>query len=283
MAELADRLRQWTIGRRGGFVAFVLYLCAAVVVTWGAWRDPTSGWAGGCCDQEQAIWYLGWTPHALTHGLDPFFTTQIGSPAGVNVMWSPSMPLLGILGWLPATIGGPIFAFNVLMVTGIALSGLAAWLAIRRWSGDGLGPIVGGAVYAFSPYVVSHAALHLNLATAWVPPLLLVGIDDLLVTRRRPPWQSGVALGILGVAQLLISEEVFATSVVAAAVLVGVLAVTCRDRPVRHSPSPGSSRRARPPCRLSCCSPAGRWPRSSSDRNGSAGRCKIPRPSRQTC
>ena len=215
-------------------MAFVLCLCAAVVVTWGAWRDPTSGWAGGCCDQEQAIWYLGWTPHALTHGLDPFFTTQIGSPAGVNVMWSPSMPLLGILGWLPATIGGPIFAFNVLMVTGIALSGLAAWLAIRRWSGDGLGPIVGGAVYAVSPYVVSHAALHLNLTTVWVPPLLLVGIDEILVTRRRPPWQPGVALGILGAGQLLISEEVFATSVVAAAVLVGVLAVTCGDRPVRH-------------------------------------------------
>ena len=203
---------------------FALYLLAAVVVTLGAWRGPTSGWAGSCCDQEQAIWYLGWTPHALARGLDPFFTTQIGSPAGVNVMWSPSMPLLGILGWLPAKIGGPIFGFNVLVVVGIALSGLAAWLAIRRWSGDGFGPIIGGAVYAFSPYVVSHAALHLNLATAWVPPLLLIAIDEILVTRRRPPWQAGMALGILGAAQLLISEEVLATSVVAAGVLVGVMA-----------------------------------------------------------
>jgi hypothetical protein len=189
------RLQRWSTGRRGGFAVFALYLLGAVVVTLGAWRGPTSGWAGSCCDQEQAIWYLGWTPHALAHGLDPFFTTQIGSPAGVNVMWSPSMPLLGILGWLPAKLGGPIFGFNVLVVVGIALSGLAAWLAIRRWSGDGLGPIIGGAVYAFSPYVVSHAALHLNLATAWVPPLLLIAIDEILVTRRRPPWQAGVALG----------------------------------------------------------------------------------------
>jgi hypothetical protein len=213
---------------------FALYLFGAVVVTLGAWRGPTSGWAGSCCDQEQAIWYLGWTPHALAHGLDPFFTTQIGAPAGVNVMWSPSMPLLGILGWLPAKLGGPIFGFNVLVVVGIALSGLAAWLAIRRWSGDGLGPIIGGAVYAFSPYVVSHAALHLNLATAWVPPLLLIAIDEILVTRRRPPWQAGVALGILGAAQVLISEEVLATSVVAAGVLVGVMAVTLRDGQARH-------------------------------------------------
>jgi hypothetical protein len=226
--ESEHRLKRWTSGRRGGFAVFVLYLFAAVVVTLGAWRGPTSGWAGRCCDQEQAIWYLGWTPHALAHGLDPFFTTQIGSPAGVNVMWSPSMPLLGILGWLPAKLGGPIFGFNVLVVVGIAISGLAAWLAIRRWTGDGLGPIIGGAVYAFSPYVVSHAALHLNLATAWVPPLLLI------VTRRRPPWQPGVALGTLGAAQLLISEEVLATSVVAAAILAAVMALARRDGQVRH-------------------------------------------------
>jgi hypothetical protein len=232
--EVEHKLWRWTSGRRGEFAVFVLYLLAAVVVTLGAWRGPASGWAGSCCDQEQAIWYLGWTPHALAHGLDPFFTTQIGSPAGVNVMWNPSMPLLGILGWLPAKIGGPIFGFNVLVVVGIALSGLAAWLAIRRWSGDGFGPIIGGAVYAFSPYVISHAALHLNLATVWIPPLLLIAIDEILVTRRRPPWQAGVALGILGAAQLLISEEVLATSFLAAGVLVGVMAVARRDGQVRH-------------------------------------------------
>ncbi len=67
-------VRRWT----AGLTVFVCYLVGAVVLTIGAWSDPTSGWAGGCCDQEQTIWYLGWAPHALTHGLNPFFTTQIG-------------------------------------------------------------------------------------------------------------------------------------------------------------------------------------------------------------
>ncbi len=214
---------------RSGLTVLLCYLLGAVVLTIGAWSDPTSGWAGGCCDQEQTIWYLGWTPHALAHGLNPFFTTQIGAPAGVNLMWNTPMTLLGLIGWLPAEIGGPVFGFNVLMVGGIAVSGFTAWLATRRWTGDGLGPAVGGAVYAFSPFVASHAALHLNLATAWVPPLFLIVIDELLVTRRRPPWQAGVALGTLSAAQLLISAEMLATSVVAAAVLVCVMAVARRD------------------------------------------------------
>jgi hypothetical protein len=153
-------------------------------------------------------------------------------------MWSPSMPLLGLIGWLPAKLGGPIFGFNVLVVLGITLSGLTAWFAIRRWTGDGVGPVVGGAVYAFSPYVVSHAALHLNLATAWVPPLFLLVVDEILLTRRRPAWQSGVALGVLGVAQLLISEELLATSVIAGLVLVGVLAVVRRGGQIRARLAP---------------------------------------------
>lgn len=222
-------VRRWSSGRRGAVTAFLVYLLGAVGLTIGAWSDPTSGWAGNCCDQEQTIWYLGWTPHALANGLNPFFTTQIGAPDGVNLMWNTPMPLLGLLGWLPAKLGGPIFGFNVLMVVGVALGGFTAWLAIRRWTGDGLGPMVGGAVYAFSPYVASHAALHLNLATAWVPPLFLVIIDELFVTRRRPPWQAGVALGVLSAAQLLINEETLATSVVATAVLVCVMALARRD------------------------------------------------------
>ena len=227
--ERLARLRRWASGRRGGLTAFLVYLLGAVVLTMGAWSDPTSGWAGSCCDQEQSMWFLGWTPHALANGLDPFFTTQIGAPDGVNLMWNTPMPLLGLLGWLPAKIGGPIFGFNVLMVVGVALSGFTAWLAIRRWTGDGLHSMVGGAVYAFSPFIASHAALHLNLATAWVPPLFLVVLDELLVTRRRPPWQAGVALGVLSTAQLLISEEILATSVVAAGVLVCVMGFARRD------------------------------------------------------
>jgi hypothetical protein len=229
------RLAQCTSGRRGALTALFLYLAGAVLVTAGAWSDPTSGWAGSCCDQEQAIWYLGWTPHALLHGVNPFFTTQIGAPAGVNVMWGTPMPLLGIISWFPARVGGPIFAFNVLLVLGVALSGCTAWLAIRRWTGVGPGPLVGGAVYAFSPYIASHEALHLNLATAWVPPLLVIVIDDVLVARRRPPWQAGVALGLLCVAQLLISEETLATGMIAVTVLVCVMAVAGGDEAHRRA------------------------------------------------
>jgi hypothetical protein len=212
-------------GRTAAALAFAAYLVGALLLTAAAWRSPATQWAGICCDQAQQLWYLGWTPYALSHGLDPFFTTMINAPAGVNIMWNTGMPALGLVAWLPALIGGPIFAYNVMLVAGIALSGWTAYLALRRHAGDGLGSMIGGAVYAFSPYVASHAALHLNLTTAWVPPLFLLVLDELLVRRRRPAWQLGIALGLLSVLQLLISEEILATSVLASGVLVAVLIV----------------------------------------------------------
>ena len=202
------------------------YLAGAVLLSWSVWSAPTTTWAGRCCDPEQFMWFLGWTPYALSHGLDPFYTTSIGAPAGVNLMWNAAMPILGVAAWLPTRIGGPILAYNVLLVAGIALSGWTAYLALRRYAGPGLGSFVGGAVYAFSPYLASHAQIHLNLATAWVPPLFLIVLDELLVRRRRPAWLLGIALGLLSVLQLLISEELLATSVIAAAVLAVVMAAS---------------------------------------------------------
>jgi hypothetical protein len=216
-------------GIRVAVAALLAYVVAALVLTLGAWATPATAWAGICCDPEQTMWFLGWTPYALTHGLDPFFTTTIGAPAGVNLMWNADVPLLGLLGWLPAQLGGPIFAYNVLLVAAVALSGWTAFLVLRRIIGEVPGAFIGGAVFAFSPYLASHAALHLNLATAWVLPLFLLVLHELLVRRRRSPWILGIALGLLSVIQLLVAEEILATSVVAAAVLVVVMAISRRD------------------------------------------------------
>jgi hypothetical protein len=211
---------------RLAIAALLAYVVGALLLAVAIWGDPITSWAGRCCDPEQEAWFLGWTPYALSHGLDPFFTTTIGAPAGVNLMWNSTMPALGLVSWLPARLGGPIFAYNVMLVAAIALSGWTAYLALRRYVGPGLGAFVGGAVYAFSPYVASHAQIHLNLTNAWIPPLFLIVLDELLVRRRRPAWLLGVALGLLSVLQLLVSEEILATSVIAAAVLVLVLAAS---------------------------------------------------------
>jgi hypothetical protein len=213
------------------FAALLLYLGCALLLTADAWREPSARWIGGCCDPQQSIWFLQWLPFAVRNGADPLFTTMLNAPDGVNLMWNSAMTPLAALAAAPTLVGGPVFAYDVMIVAAIALDGWLAWLVLRRYAPGPVGPLVGGLVYAFSPYVASHAAHHLNLTTAWAPPLFLLVLDELLVRRRLPPWMLGVALGLISAVQLLASEELLATSVIAAGVLVLVLAA-CRPHDV---------------------------------------------------
>jgi hypothetical protein len=220
--------------RRDGPVALgalLLYLTCALILTADAWTSPSTHWIGGCCDPQQSIWFLQWLPFAVRNGVDPLFTTMLNAPDGVNLMWNSAMTPLALLAVVPTVLGGPVFAYDVMIVIALALDGWLAWLVLRRYAAGTVGPLVGGLVYAFSPYLVSHAAHHLNLTAAWAPPLFLLVLDELLIRRRRSPWLLGIALGVISAIQLLASEEMLATSVVAAGAMVLVLAA-CRPRAI---------------------------------------------------
>ena len=214
---------------RPGLAALLLYLIAALLLTWDAWASPTTQWIGSCCDPEQTFWFLGWIPYAIRHGVDPFVTTQLNAPDAVNLMWNTSIPLWSLLAAPITILAGPILAYNVLLLGAIVASAAAGRLAVGRFVGGTVAPLVGGAVYGFSPYVVSHAILHLDLAMAWLPPLVLVVVHDLLAGRRSP-LRSGLLLGLLAVAELLTTEELVLTTAVAAAITLAVLAVQRRSQ-----------------------------------------------------
>ena len=210
--------------------ALIVYVMLAYIFTASTWNDPSNRWIGGCCDQEQSMWFLAWMPTALELGQNPLLTDRLNAPDGANLMWNTSQPLIA-LAMAPLTRSlGPIFAYNVVVLAAIALSGLACFAALRRYTRSALGPLVGGALYALSPFMASHTALHLSLITAWAPPVFLMILDELLVRRRYRPELLGAALGLVGAVQLLTFEEVLATSAVAGALLAVVLALVVRER-----------------------------------------------------
>jgi hypothetical protein len=203
---------------------FGLYFALGLLLTSEAWTSQGTRWIGSCCDPQQTMWFLRWLPYAISHGTDPFVTQQINAPVGVNLMWNASIPFLSLVMAPVSLTAGPIIAYNVAIVLSIAFSAWCCFFALRRWTSGVVAPIVGGAIYGFSPYVISHAVLHLNLTAAWAPPLFLILLDEILVRRGRWPIVLGVGLGLLSACQLLVAEEVLATSVVTAGVFVAILA-----------------------------------------------------------
>ncbi len=219
---------------RGGLVLLCYLVCSFVVFHIG-WRAPGSPVIGACCDQPSTINLLGWTAFAISHGRDPLVTHALNAPQGINMMWQPNgMPLLGIVATPFELLLGPIVTYNLLVTLALPLSGLAAYAALRRWVGGTAGPFVGGFLYGFSPFMFTHALGHLNIFFVPLPPLVLLAVTDLLSGRRRSWWASGLAVGVLGAAQLLVGQEIFAGTVIAAFLVVAVMAASHRDAMARR-------------------------------------------------
>lgn len=73
------------------------YLLLSGVAFWPSLpRDPSRLYGSGP-DPVQALWFLSWEAHALSHGINPFFSGAMLVPTGVNLAQSTSIPLLGFL------------------------------------------------------------------------------------------------------------------------------------------------------------------------------------------
>ena len=194
--------------------ALVIYTGLAVALFSGAWVAPTTSSLGLSGDAQQIIWFLGWPSFALAHGQNPLFTNYIDYPAGVNLMWN-TTALVPALALAPiGHLAGFVLAYNVLMTAGVALSAWTAFLLIRRFASSSVAAGVGGLLYGFSPFMTAHSLGHSQLTVAFMPPVLLIVLDEIVRVQHRRPLVSGLLLGVAAAAQLLIGEELLAMAAV---------------------------------------------------------------------
>jgi len=209
-----------------GASAALLYLLLACLVYWPvAPFDNSHIVSCACSDPAQETWFLAWTSFAVTHGLNPFFTTYLHAPAGANLGVTATTPFLGLIG-LPVTLAiGPVATFNLLLRLALAASGTSMFLVLRRYVRWPVAAFAGGLLFAFSPFMIGHGYRHLLLTFLPILPLLLALVDDWLITCRRSALRSGLLIGLACAVEYLISGEVLLMSATLGAVLLIVLAV----------------------------------------------------------
>ncbi len=212
-------------GRRALLFAGLAYLGLSVFIWSNVWTShPTSVTTCGCGDPSQFIWFIEWPAYAISHGLDPTFSTALHYPVGVNMLAFVSVFAIGVP-LAPITwVFGPVASLNVAVTLAPVLSALAMFVLLRRWVTWMPAAFFGGLFYGFSPFVVvSLTNSDLNLGMLVVPPLFLACLDELLVRQRRRPVVIGVALGLLVTVQFFIATEVLAITVIMGAVGVAIL------------------------------------------------------------
>jgi len=208
--------------RRGAWwavAALFVYSCLAMGMFWTSWADPTKRSIGLAGDPQQIMWFLSWPIFAVTHGHNPLFTNYIDYPGGVNLMWNTAALLPGVVLGPLTHLAGFVLTWNVLMTAAIALSSWTAYLLILRFVPNRLAAGVGGALYGFSPYMTAHSLGHPHATLAFMPPVILLLLDEIVRVQRRSALLPGALLGVAGAAQLLIGEEMLATAALFVALL----------------------------------------------------------------
>jgi hypothetical protein len=194
------------------------------MVWWNVWSShPTSTTLCGCGDSSLLTWFIAWPAYAMAHGLDPFYSTAMFHPSGVNLLSNTGVLAIGVP-LAPITwVFGPVASFNVALTLIPVLSALAMFVLVRRWVRWQPAAFVAGLVYGFSPFIFTGLVAGWMTTLLVIPPLIVACLDELLFRQRARPVLVGVVLGVLVTIQFFIGTEVL--TITAIGVAVGLVVV----------------------------------------------------------
>ena len=222
------RPRPW----RAHLLVAVLALALAVYVTYGLWLDPRGHViAQNVGDQAFFEWALSYGVYLISHGGNPFFTTLMNAPLGVNLAANTSITVDAFL-FAPLTrLAGPQVSFLAVLTLNLAGSAFAWYLFFARWVvRHRLSAALAGLFCGFAPGFVAHANGHLNWTSGWIAPLVLWRLFKLREDGRLRWLRNGIGLGVaLAVGFSIAAEGLFFTAL-AGAVFVIVWALSGENR-----------------------------------------------------
>jgi hypothetical protein len=160
-----------------GLFALVIYLAAFTAASGHALADdlgvPKLGqqWV----DPNTYIWFVRWWPYAVSHGMNPLYTHEVGVPAGYNLAaWASSTPSVALFIWPVTAALGPIASFNLTLLLAPPTAAWSAFVVTRRLTGRFWAALLSGAVFGFNLCELAHDDSGLlNLTVTLLIPLMV--------------------------------------------------------------------------------------------------------------
>ncbi len=196
----------------GMWATFLFYLIVSYLLfAFSMGLNLTTSYIGKSThDQIQFIWTLYWWPYAISHHINPFFSTFIWHPYGTDLSLAPaSVPGASFIA-LPITlIFGSVASYNLLIIVGNALSAFFTFLITTYLTKSLKAGVIAGLLFGFSTYQFVQV-IHLHVELTFLIPL----IGYLCVVFWEKKIQSIAFILLVGLCltfQYLFAIEVFVT------------------------------------------------------------------------
>jgi len=228
--QVADRREQAVGGRFGAgrlraaaarpwareLAVLAAFLAAGVAATW-----PLPSYITGRLpltrDAAIYVWDLWWVGHQVIHLHNPWSTTYMAAPVGLQLAYHTLVPLLGVV-MLPVTLAfGPSAAYNLLLIVLPGLSCYAMYRVARLWLPTRVGAIAAGAFFGLSGMLTFQDWYHINIAYGAL--FLPVTLEAAVRLRRNPAIGQAVILGAVLAGCLLVNQESAVMALILAALV----------------------------------------------------------------
>jgi hypothetical protein len=176
--------------------------------------------------------------HAITHFENPFYSSYVFAPHGLNLLANPCSVGLALISFPLTLLVGPLATFNLQVLCMPVASAMAMYVAVRPLVAHWRGRLVAGLLWGFNPLIL--CAMNwgwTNVGYLIAPPLVAAYLYDTFVAHQRTPLQNGRRLAIVAGVQLTLFSELVASMfiVVLAVVAVGTTMQFWRHRSVRDT------------------------------------------------
>jgi hypothetical protein len=223
-AEASGAPRQ-EVSLRRTLAAALLCVALTVLHTWPVASAPNRLSLNYNADAQLTAWIVCWIAYALPNEPQHVFDGNIFQPERRVLAYSEPLVTPAILGAPIRWLGGsPVLTFNLLMMAGLALTALAGWWVVDRWTGSFAAGIVAGALLAFNSHFLTRLP-HLQAMHAWGFPLAFYLTDRLLLgdAKSKREWRTAalLALVLASVAATSVYSFLFVCLMVVIQMLVG--------------------------------------------------------------
>ena len=180
------------------------YLTAGVAATWPL-ASYLTGRLPASRDVAVYVWDMWWVAHQIIGLHNPWSTTYLAAPAGLQLGYHTLVPLLAAV-MAPVTLAfGPSAAYNLLVIAVPGLACYAMYRVARLWLPSQTGAIAAGGFFGLSSIMAWHAWYQLNLAAGVL--FLPLALEAAVRLRRDPSRKRAIILGVVAGASLLTDQE----------------------------------------------------------------------------
>src|SRR4051794_38343491 len=141
--------------------AQALGLCVllAVLHTWPLARHPGRYSLNDNADAQLNEWILAWVAHQLPRDPLHLFEANIFFPAHDALAFSEPLIVPALLGAPLAWAGAsPVLVYNLVLITGFALTAFATFALVERWTGHWTAGLLAGSAFAFNTHTLTRLA-----------------------------------------------------------------------------------------------------------------------------